>query len=60
MRPIDDRRKDSIYKKEMYETYIKPDYNVMVVFEDRPQVIRECWKPLNIPVFNCGIIDNDF
>ena len=60
MRKIGDRRRDSFVKLDMYNEIIKDKYNVICVFDDRPQVIRECWKVLNLPVLNCGVIDNEF
>jgi predicted kinase len=35
--------KDTLVKKEMYEKYIKGKYNVLIVFDDRPQVCR-MWR----------------
>lgn len=26
----------------------------------RPQVLRETWRALQLPVFNCGVIDAEF
>lgn len=52
MRKANDVRKDTIVKKELYETYIKPFYHVVAVFDDRPSVIR-MWKEQNLPVLNC-------
>jgi predicted kinase len=60
MRKTGDRRRDSFVKTDMYNEFVKDKYNVIVVFDDRPQVIRECWKVLNLPVFNCGVIDVEF
>jgi predicted kinase len=60
MRGSEDRRRDSLVKMDMFDNFVKDKYNVMVVFDDRPQVIRECWNMLNVPVFNCGIIDVEF
>ena len=60
MRKEGDRRRDSLVKKELFDLYVKDKYNVIVVFDDRPQVIRECWKELNLPVFQCGLIDVEF
>lgn len=60
MRGAEDRRRDSLVKTDMFDNYVKDKYNVMVVFDDRPQVIRECWNVLCVPVFNCGIIDVEF
>lgn len=60
MRDAGDMRRDSLIKMEIYNKYIKNNYRVYAVFDDRPQVIRECWKVLNLPVFNCGVIDREF
>jgi predicted kinase len=51
MRALGDNRKDSIIKKEMFETHIKDRYHTKFVIDDRPQVIR-MWKLMGIPVFN--------
>src|SRR5439155_9455605 len=59
MRVTGDRRKDAIIKTELFNQWIAGKFNVMAVFDDRAQVIRECWKPLNVPVFRCGVIDED-
>lgn len=60
MRKEGDRRRDSIVKKELFDLYVAGQYNTMAVFDDRPQVIRECWNSLGLPVFNCGILDVEF
>lgn len=54
MRTNDDNRRDSIVKREIYDREIAGKYNVIAVFDDRPQVIRECWRPLGLPVFDVG------
>lgn len=56
MRPAGDSRRDSIVKREIYETFIKPFWNVDAIFDDRPQVIRECWQALGFGdrLFNVG------
>lgn len=43
LRPDDDKRKDTIYKKEVYDRYIKNKYDVLFVLEDRTQVV-EMWR----------------
>ena len=53
MRETGDNRPDEIVKKEMFDTYIKEQYNVNVVVDDRPKVIR-MWHSLGLPVFNVG------
>lgn len=40
MRKTGDRRKDSIIKKEIYDEFIFPNYNVIGVFDDRLQVCK--------------------
>lgn len=46
MRPENDRRRDSIVKREIFDKYIRGKYNVAYIIDDRPQVIRECWQEL--------------
>lgn len=47
MRPENDFRKDSIIKREIYESKIKDKYNVLIVFDDRDQVV-ETWRELGL------------
>lgn len=47
MRKNDDYRQDSVVKKEIYETRIKPIYYVKCVFEDRKQCV-DMWRGLGI------------
>lgn len=60
MRKSNDNRRDCFVKNDMFDYSVKDRYNVMAIFDDRPQVIRECWKVLNLPVFNVGVIDVEF
>lgn len=53
MRAEGDNRKDSIIKRELFEEHIRPHYNVVGVFDDRPQVIR-MWKEIGLHVFDVG------
>jgi predicted kinase len=48
MRPAGDSRKDTIIKEEIFWDSIAPKYNVEVVFDDRPCVVR-MWQELQIP-----------
>ena len=59
MRPENNREKDYLIKHEIYINYIKPYYNVELVIDDRPQVIRE-WRRLGLPVINANPIDEEF
>jgi predicted kinase len=47
-----DDRKDSVIKKEMYETHVKGRYQILGVFDDRPQV-RRMWIDEGLFVFSC-------
>ena len=47
MRPEGDYRKDSIIKKEIFENYIYGKYNVILVYDDRDQVV-ETWRSLGL------------
>jgi hypothetical protein len=43
MRATDDKRKDSIIKKELYEAKVKGKYFVQFVLDDRNQVV-DLWR----------------
>lgn len=43
MRKTGDRRKDSIVKREIFETYIRGNWNIDFVLDDRNQVV-EMWR----------------
>jgi predicted kinase len=51
MRPLGDTRKDSIIKREIYEKYIEPNYDVQFVLDDRDQVVEMWRKELRLPCF---------
>lgn len=53
-----DTRKDYIVKAEMYDQ-VKDRYNVMLVIDDRPQVIR-MWRRQGLPVINANPCDKEF
>lgn len=52
MRKTGDNRPDAIIKKEIYKEHIEPNYNVMGVFDDRPQVLRTWQNELGLFTFN--------
>ena len=54
MRKTGDKRRDSIIKREMYEQHIKDKYNLIAVYDDRPQVLNELWRELGIFTFDVG------
>lgn len=47
MRPKGDYRKDKVVKKEIYENHIAGKYNVMLVLDDRKQVV-DMWRSLGL------------
>lgn len=51
MRKAKDQRKDSIVKEELLINKVLPKYNVVAVFDDREQVVRN-WHKLGIFCFN--------
>ena len=59
IRPAGDNRPDFVIKREIYQTNIKPYFNVCLVIDDRPQVIRE-WRRLGLPVINANPTDREF
>jgi len=51
MRPAADRRKDSIFKRELYETNIENKYFVEFILDDRNQVVNMWRDDLKLPCF---------
>lgn len=54
MREVSDTRKDYVVKMELFDRYIRNNYDVIGVFDDRKQVIECCWRVLGINTFNVG------
>lgn len=50
MRKDGDNRPDTEIKKEIYENFIKPNYNVVAVFEDRDSVVK-MWRDLGVTCY---------
>lgn len=48
MRKEKDYRKDAIVKTEIYNEHIKDKYCVAAVFDDRTQVVNDCWRKLGL------------
>lgn len=48
-----DSRKDYIVKEEILNELLKivPKEKIVAVYDDRPQVILECWRKNNLPIF---------
>lgn len=59
MRPDNDKRPDNIVKMEMFDWNIRHKYNVLGVFDDRPQVVR-AWMKIGVPVFHVAPYAKDF
>lgn len=57
MRQEKDFRPDEVIKKELYETYIKPNYNVVAVFDDRNKVVK-MWRELGLMC--CQVNEGNF
>jgi hypothetical protein len=47
MRKTGDVRDDAIVKREIYESLIKPEYNVVAVFDDRNKVV-DMWREIGL------------
>jgi predicted kinase len=47
MRHAGDMRKDSIVKRELFDTHVRGKFNVLYVLDDRNQVVRE-WRQMGL------------
>jgi predicted kinase len=54
MRTAGDTTRDSIVKNQIFDKHIRGNYQIVGVFDDHEQVIRESWLPKGLPVFNVG------
>lgn len=59
MRKEKDYRADSIIKLELLKEFVEPNYNVIGVFDDRPQVVK-MWKDNGYFVFDVKQTDRDY
>ena len=50
MRQTGDMRKDSIIKRELYETHVKDKFNIVCILDDRDQTVS-MWRSLDLPCF---------
>lgn len=57
MRKTGDRREDWEIKKEIYEKFIEPKYNILFVLDDRNQVV-DLWRSLGLKCFQ--VADGEF
>ena len=53
MRPLRDYRPDEILKAEIFHRDIKPRYDVIMAYDDRPKIVR-MWRSLGIKVADVG------
>lgn len=53
MRKDKDHREDPVFKAEVYEKYIKPNYDVQFVVEDRTMCV-EMWRDLGLVCLQCA------
>lgn len=57
MRPEGDMRPDNIVKAELFDTYVRDNYDVVMVFDDRNQVV-DMWRRMGIKV--AQVAEGDF
>lgn len=57
MRAEGDNRKDAVIKGELYEKHVKGKYNVLVVFDDRNQMVDYWRKEAGVPCFQVNYGD---
>ena len=58
MRPVDDKRSDSIVKREIFEDNIRDNYNVLFVLDDRNRVVDMWRNELGVKVLQ--VAEGDF
>lgn len=51
MRTTGDHRPDYVVKAELFDEYIRDNYNVLGVFDDRSQVVTRCWRAMGIQTY---------
>lgn len=59
MRPENDYRADDIVKYEMFNKYIRDNYHVVGVFDDRDKVCA-MWEELGVNLLNAGSLNEHF
>jgi len=53
MRPAKDSRKDTIVKKELFESYVKPKYEILFCIDDRTH-LAQMWRSLGLVCLQCA------
>jgi len=59
MRKEGDTRRDSVVKLELFNEYVRDNFQVIGAFDDRLRVCR-IWHQIGIPVLRVGAPDDDF
>lgn len=57
MRAVGDCQPDELVKREIYDTYIKPVWNVCYILDDRAKVVK-MWR--NLGLTTLAVADGDF
>jgi hypothetical protein len=57
MRKYGDFRQDSIVKREIYERFIAPDYDILCVLDDRNSVVS-MWREIGLTCLQ--VAEGDF
>ena len=57
MRDEGDRRSSDVVKKEIYEKYIKGNYNVLGIYEDSNKCVK-MWRSLGLPCYQVWELDD--
>jgi hypothetical protein len=60
MRSEKDQRKDTIIKKELFDKYVRNNYNVEYVVDDRKSVLRMWAYELGLTTVDVGLPHNEF
>lgn len=59
MRTAGDGRRDGIVKRELFDTHVRPNWNILGVIDDRPAVCR-MWRALGVKTFQVGDPTHEF
>lgn len=51
MKGVNDKRRDTVVKRELYEREIAGKYFVRLIYEDRPRIV-EMWRKMGLKVFH--------
>lgn len=57
MRPAEDKRKDSLVKRELFDAHVRDHFDVLYVLDDRKQVV-DAWRAMGLTVFQ--VAEGDF